>query len=209
MWPLYGCVDVENLAGEVKLVADSSSLSAGPVSGVAERYASALFDLAESGKKIKPVEKDLGRLEKLLDGSQDLMRLVLSPVFTAEDQQAAIGKVLDKAKISGIVGNFVRVVAGNRRLFVLPQIIQAFKIKLADSRGETTADVTVAAKLTPAQTKDLKATLKKVVGKDVALNMTVDASLLGGMIVKVGSRQIDTSLKTKLSSLKLALKEVG
>lgn len=209
MWPLYGCVDVENLAGEVKLVADSSSLSAGPVSGVAERYASALFDLAESGKKIKPVEKDLGRLEKLLDGSQDLMRLVRSPVFTAEDQQAAIGKVLDKAKISGIVGNFVRVVAGNRRLFVLPQIIQAFKIKLADSRGETTADVTVAAKLTPAQTKDLKATLKKVVGKDVALNMTVDASLLGGMIVKVGSRQIDTSLKTKLSSLKLALKEVG
>lgn len=209
MWPLYGCVDVENLAGEVKLVADSSSLSAGPVSGVAERYASALFDLAESGKKIKPVEKDLGRLEKLLDGSQDLMRLVLSPVFTAEDQQAAIGKVLDKAKISGIVGNFVRVVAGNRRLFVLPQIIQAFKIKLADSRGETTADVTVAAKLTPAQTKDLKATLKKVVGKDVALNMTVDASLMGGMIVKVGSRQIDTSLKTKLSSLKLALKEVG
>lgn len=190
-------------------MADSSSLSAGPVSGVAERYASALFDLAESGKKIKPVEKDLGRLEKLLDGSQDLMRLVLSPVFTAEDQQAAIGKVLDKAKISGIVGNFVRVVAGNRRLFVLPQIIQAFKIKLADSRGETTADVTVAAKLTPAQTKDLKATLKKVVGKDVALNMTVDASLLGGMIVKVGSRQIDTSLKTKLSSLKLALKEVG
>lgn len=200
---------MENLAGEVKLVADSSSLSAGPVSGVAERYASALFDLAESGKKIKPVEKDLGRLEKLLDGSQDLMRLVRSPVFTAEDQQAAIGKVLDKAKISGIVGNFVRVVAGNRRLFVLPQIIQAFKIKLADSRGETTADVTVAAKLTPAQTKDLKATLKKVVGKDVALNMTVDASLLGGMIVKVGSRQIDTSLKTKLSSLKLALKEVG
>lgn len=209
MWPLYGCVDVENLAGEVKLVADSSSLSAGPVSGVAERYASALFDLAESGKKIKPVEKDLGRLEKLLAGSQDLMRLVRSPVFTAEDQQAAIGKVLDKAKISGIVGNFVRVVAGNRRLFVLPQIIQAFKIKLADSRGETTADVTVAAKLTPAQTKDLKATLKKVVGKDVALNMTVDASLMGGMIVKVGSRQIDTSLKTKLSSLKLALKEVG
>ncbi|PCH45507.1 MAG: F0F1 ATP synthase subunit delta [Hyphomicrobiales bacterium] len=198
-----------NPAGEVKLVADSSSPNSGPVSGVAERYASALFDLAESGKKIKPVEKDLGRLEKLLDGSEDLMRLVRSPVFTAEDQQAAMGKVLDKAKITGIVGNFVRVVAGNRRLFVLPQIIQAFKTKLAESRGETSADVTVAAKLTPAQTKDLKATLKKVVGKDVALNVTVDASLLGGMIVKVGSRQIDTSLKTKLSSLKLALKEVG
>ncbi len=196
-------------AREDIILADSSSQSAGPVSGVAERYASALFDLAESEKKISAVEKDLDRVDALLKGSDDLMNLVRSPVFSAEDQQAAIGKVLTKAKVAGIVGNFVRVVAGNRRLFVLPEIIRAFRAKLAESRGETDAQVTVAQKLSAEQTKQLKATLKSVVGKDVALDMTVDPSLLGGMIVKVGSRQIDTSIKTKLSSMKLALKEVG
>ena len=187
----------------------SSGASSGPVSGVAARYASALFELAESEKKITAVEKDINSLDAMLQESEDLMRLVRSPVFSAEDQQAALGAVLDKAKITGLVGNFCRVVAGNRRLFVLPGMIRAFRQKLAESRGETTAEVTVANKLSAAQTKELKATLKEVVGKDVALDVTVDPSLLGGMIVKVGSRQIDTSLKTKLSSLKLALKEVG
>ena len=190
-------------------VAQSSSSSSGPVSGVAERYASALYDLAASEKKIAAVEKDLGRVDALLKGSDDLMRLVRSPVFSADDQQTAIGEVLDKAKITGIVGNFVRVVAGNRRLFALPEIVRAFKMKLADARGEATADVVVAQKLTADQIKQLKTTLKGVVGKDVALDVAVDPSLLGGMIVKIGSRQIDTSIKTKLSSMKLALKEVG
>jgi len=190
-------------------VADSSSSNSGQVSGVAERYASALFDLAVAEKKVAAVEKDMTRLGALLAGSDDLMRLVKSPVFSAEDQMAAIGAVLDKAKISGLVGNFVRVVASNRRLFAVPDMMRSFRQKLAEHRGETAADVTVAQKLTAAQTKELKATLKSVVGKDVALDITEDASLLGGMIVKVGSRQIDTSLKTKLSSLKLALKEVG
>ena len=190
-------------------MASSSSDSSGPVSSVAGRYASALYELAASEKKISAVEKDLGRVDALLKGSDDLMRLVRSPVFSAEDQQAAISKILDKAKVTGIVGNFVRVVAGNRRLFALPDIIPAFKAKLAEARGEATAKVTVAAALTAPQTTQLKAALKSVVGKDVALDMVVDPSLLGGMIVKVGSRQIDTSLKTKLSSMKLALKEVG
>ena len=190
-------------------MSQSSSEKSGPVSGVAERYASALFELAESEKKTKAVEKDLGRIDALLKGSDDLMRLVRSPAFSAEDQVAAIGKVLEKAKITGLVANFVNVVAGNRRLFVLPDMLRAFRQILADARGEATAEVTVAHKLTADQTKQLKATLKGVVGKDVALDVTVDPSLLGGMIVKVGSRQIDTSLKTKLSSLKLALKEVG
>ena len=176
---------------------------------MAARYASALFDLAESDKNIGAVEKDINRLDALLKGSDDLMRLVRSPLFSADDQQAAIGSVLTKAKVTGTVGNFVRVVAGNRRLFVLPEMIRAFKTKLSESRGETEAQVTVAQKLSADQIKQLKATLKSVVGKDVALDMAVDPSLLGGMIVKVGSRQIDTSIKTKLSSLKLALKEVG
>ena len=190
-------------------VAQSSSNNASPVSGVAERYASALYELAASEKKEKAVEKALNGLDEMLKGSQDLMRLVRSPVFSAEDQQAALAKILSKAKITGLTANFINVVASNRRLFVLPDMIRAFRAKLADARGETSAEVVVAQKLSADQTKQLKATLKGVVGKDVALDVTVDPSLLGGMIVKVGSRQIDTSLKTKLSSLKLALKEVG
>ena len=190
-------------------MADTSSSASGQISGVAERCASALFELAVSEKKIAAVEKDLKRMGDLLEGSSDLMRLVKSPVFSADEQVAAIDAILKKAKITGLVGNFVRVVAGNRRLFAVPDMLIAFRQKLAEHRGEVSGQITVAQKLTPDQTKQLKTTLKGVVGKDVALDVTVDPSLLGGMIVKIGSRQIDTSIKTKLSSLKLALKEVG
>ena len=190
-------------------MADTSSSASGQISGVAERYASALFELAVSEKKIPAVEKDLKRVGALLEGSDDLMRLVKSPVFSADDQVAAIDAILTKAKITGLVGNFIRVVAGNRRLFAVPDMLIAFRQKLAEHRGEVSGQITVAQKLTADQTKQLKTTLKCVVGKDVALDVTVDPSLLGGMIVKIGSRQIDTSIKTKLSSLKFALKEVG
>ena len=165
--------------------------------------------MAVSEKSIAAVEKDLKRVGALLNGSDDLMRLVKSPVFSADEQMAAIDAVLTKAKISGLAGNFIRVVAGNRRLFAVPDMLVAFSQKLAQHRGEVSGQVVVAKKLTADQTKQLKTTLKGIVGKDVALDVTVDPSLLGGMIVKVGSRQIDTSIKTKLSSLKLALKEVG
>lgn len=183
--------------------------SASPVSSITERYASALFDLALSEKQLGPVEKDLARFDAVLNGSDDLLRLVRSPVFSAGDQFSAINGILTKAKISGLVGNFIRVIAKNRRLFAMPEMLSAFRRLLADHKGEATAEVTVAKALSAAQTKELKAALKSVVGKDVAIDATVDPSLLGGMIVKVGSRQIDTSLRTKLSSLKLALKEVG
>ncbi|MEM8650448.1 MAG: F0F1 ATP synthase subunit delta [Pseudomonadota bacterium] len=186
-------------------MANSESMT----SGVTARYASALFDLALSEKKIPAVEKDLGRFDALMEGSDDLKRLVVSPVFSAEDQLRAVDAVLTKAKITGLVGNFVRVVAKNRRLFAMPGMLTAFRRLVAEHKGEASADVTVATALTAAQTKELKAALKSVVGKDVAINATVDPSILGGMIVKVGSKQIDTSLKTRLSSLKLALKEVG
>ncbi len=173
------------------------------------RYASALFELALAEKKLPAVEKDLSRFNALLEGSSDLQRLVDSPVFSADDQSRAVGAILTKAKITGLVGNFIRVVARNRRLFAMNGMLGAFRKLLADHRGEASADVTVAKALSAAQTKELKAALNSVVGKDVAINATVDPSLLGGMIVKVGSRQIDTSLRTRLSSLKLALKEVG
>jgi len=180
-----------------------------PTSGVTRRYASALFDLALTAKKLSGVEKDLSRFDALLNGSNDLQRLVRSPVFSAGEQMNAIGALLDKAKISGLVGNFIRVVAKNRRLFAMTGMLGAFRQLLAEHRGEASAEVTLARALSPAQTKELKAALKRAVGKDVAINATVDPTLLGGMIVKVGSRQIDTSLRTRLSSLKLALKEVS
>ena len=183
----------------------SASLS----TGVAGRYALALFDLALAEKKLPVVEKDLKRFHALLEGSDDLSRMVASPVFSTDEQVRAIGAVLKKAKIAGLVGNFMRVVAQNRRAFAMPQMLVAFQKLLADHRGEETAEVSVAAKLSASQTKELKAAIKSAVGKDVDLQVTIDPSLLGGMIVKIGSRQIDTSLRTKLSSLKLALKEVG
>lgn len=183
--------------------------SSSPISAVAERYARSLFELAADSKSVAKVEADLSSFEKLLGSSPDLDRLIKSPVFSADDQFKAIGAIADKAKIGGLVGNFLRVVARNRRLFVVPGIISAFRRLAAEARGEISADVTSAHALTAAQQTELKAALKSVAGKDVAINVTVDPSLLGGLIVKMGSRQIDTSLQTKLNSLKLALKEVG
>ena len=180
-----------------------------PISGVAERYAGSLFELAAQANAVAEVEKNLGRFEELLEGSADLDRLMKSPVFSAEDQLRAISAIADKAKIGGLVGNFLRVVAKNRRLFAIPGMIRAFRRIAAEQRGEVAAEVTSAHALTPAQQTELKATLKGVAGKDVSIAVTVDPSLLGGLVVKMGSRQIDTSLKTKLNSLKLALKEVG
>lgn len=183
--------------------------SASPISGVAERYARSLFELALESSSVAAVEADLGSFENLVQGSEDLKRLIVSPVFSADEQLKAIVAIADKARIGGLVGNFLRVVASNRRLFVLPGIIAAFRRIAAEHRGETSAEVTSAHALSPAQEKELKAALKGIAGKDVAISVTVDPSLLGGMVVRIGSRQIDTSLKTKLNSLKLALKEVG
>ncbi len=186
-------------------MADTSQL----ISGVAERYASSLFELALEAGSIDKVGADLDRFQALLDESEDLRRLVASPVFSAEEQRNAISAVAEKAGISGLVGNFLKVVAGNRRLFAIPGMIRAFRVIAATHRGEITAEVTSAHALSAAQETELKSALKGVTGKDVAIAVTVDPSILGGLIVKVGSRQIDTSLRTKLSTLKLALKEVG
>ncbi|MBD8555508.1 F0F1 ATP synthase subunit delta [Rhizobium sp. CFBP 8762] len=186
-------------------VADTSQL----ISGVAERYASSLFDLATEAGSIERVAADLNRFQAMIDDSADLKRLIVSPVFSAEDQLKAVSAILDASGISGLVGNFIRVVAQNRRLFAVPGIIRSFHEIAARHRGEVSADVMSAHALTAQQQEELKVALKGVTGKDVTVNVTVDPSILGGLIVKVGSRQIDTSLRTKLSTLKLALKEVG
>lgn len=179
------------------------------ISGVADRYGRSLYELAASEGAAAEAERDLDRLSALLDESEDLRRLIESPVFSAEDQLRAITAVLEKARIGGVVGNFVKVVARNRRLFALPGMIAAFRAIAAEARGEVSASVVTAHELTAAQRDELKATLREVAGKDVTLDVKVDPSILGGLVVRIGSRQIDTSLKTKLNSLKLALKEVG
>ena len=184
-------------------MAQSGSL----ISGVAERYAGSLYELAREGQAVEQVERDLAGVERMISESADLKRLIASPVFSAEDQYKAIDAIASRAGIGGLVGNFLRVAAQNRRLFALPGMITAFRRIAAEKRGETTAQVTSAHDLSPAQQTELKSALREVAGKDVSLTVTVDPSLLGGLVV--GSRQIDTSLKTKLNSLKLALKEVG
>lgn len=179
------------------------------VSGVAERYATALFELAEEGGQLDAVAKDADRFDALIAGSPDLVRLVRSPVFTPDDQVRAVTAVLDRAGIGGLVANFVKLAARNRRLFAVPDMFKAYRAQLAAHRGEASADVVSAEPLSASQLADLKAALADVTGKDVRVNAKVDASLIGGLIVKVGSRMIDTSLKTKLNALKIALKEVG
>jgi F-type H+-transporting ATPase subunit delta len=183
--------------------------SGSTISGVAERYAGSLFELAAEAKAVPAVEKDLASFETMLASSADLKRLVESPVFSSDEQFNAISAIVKKAGFSALTGNFLRVVAQNRRLFAVPGMIRAFREIAAESRGEVAAEVTSAHALTAAQQAELKTALKAVAGKDVTISLTVDPALLGGMVVKIGSRQIDTSLRTKLNSLKLALKEVG
>ncbi len=179
------------------------------VSGVAERYASALFDLAKDELRLISVESDLNKVRDLLNESADLRRMVASPVFSAEEQERAIAAVLERAGIGGLVGNFVRLVARNRRLFALPGILTAFQSLMARDRGEATAQVTSAQPLTEDQKNELKTVIRDRLGKTVTIEAKVDPAILGGLIVKVGSRMIDTSLRTKLMTMKTHLKEVG
>ncbi len=179
------------------------------VSGVAGRYANALFELALEAKALEQVEADLTRFGEALDVVGDMQRLVKSPVFSAEEQGRALAAILDELKIEGLTKNFLLLVSKNRRLFAAPDMIRGFRAMLATHRGETSATVTAASKLTEAQVTALKQALKAALGKDVMLDQIVDPSLIGGLMVKVGSRMIDTSLRTKLTSLKHAMKEVG
>ncbi|MGB5948052.1 MAG: F0F1 ATP synthase subunit delta [Parvibaculum sp.] len=179
------------------------------VSGMAGRYATALFELAESDASLDAVAGDLKRIEALINESADLRRLVESPAFGADDQARAFAAVLERAGIKGLVANFVGLVIRNRRLFALPAMIVGFDRLLADKRGEMSADVTSAHPLSEAQIASLKGALKAATGRDVQINTKVDGGLLGGLVVKVGSRMIDSSLLTKLNSLKIAMKEAS
>ena len=186
------------------MAADVSSSS-----GVAGRYASALYDLAAETGAVAAVSADIETVSAALDASEDFARLVASPVFQADQQIAAIDGVAAHLKIGPVTTNFLKVVARNRRLFALPGMITAFRAIAAEKSGIITAEVTSAVALKPAQHKDLEVALGATLGGDVKIAASVDPTLIGGLVVKVGSRMIDTSLKTKLSQLKIALKEVG
>jgi F-type H+-transporting ATPase subunit delta len=176
------------------------------ISGVPGRYASALFELASESKAIAETAKALSAFQGLLDGSTDLQRLLRSPVFKAEAQLEAINTLAAKAKINGLAADFLRVMCGNRRLAAVPAAIQAFHALVARDKGEISATVTSAEKLGTKHIADLKAALKAVLGHDVVLQTKTDPSILGGLIVTVGSRMMDNSLLTKLNRLKTAMK---
>jgi F-type H+-transporting ATPase subunit delta len=179
------------------------------VSGVSGRYATALFELARDEKSVDAVKADLDRFDALIGDSADLRRLVRSPVFSADTQLKALIAVLDKAGITGIAANFLKVLTRNRRLFAITDVIRAFRALVAKFKGEASADVTVAERLSDRNLDALKTALKSVTGKDVALNVKVDPSIIGGLVVKLGSRMVDSSLRTKLNSIKHAMKEAG
>lgn len=179
------------------------------VSGLSGRYATALFDLAGDGGELDAVAADMVRMADLLAESADLNRLVRSPVLSREDQGRAIDAVMEKAEFGDLARRFVGLVARNRRLFALADMIRDFAKLMANHRGEVTAEVTSAQALDDAQLTAVSAGLAKAVGRDVKISAQVDEGLLGGMIVKVGSRMVDSSLRTKLQNLQFAMKEVG
>ncbi len=176
------------------------------LASVAGRYASALFELATEQGKAADVEADLEKVQSLCDESTDLVRMMRSPVIPAEEQSKALTAILAKAGVGPLATNFFKLIAANRRLFAAGDMVKAYRALAAKARGQVTAEVTTAHALSAAQTTALKQTLKEQAGKDVSLAVKVDPSVLGGLVVKLGSRMIDSSLRTRLSSMKVALK---
>ncbi len=177
------------------------------MASVAGRYASALFELASEQSLTSEVEQDLAAFQALIDESDDLKRLVRSPVFSADEQSKAMTAIVEKVGFRQLTANFLKLIARNRRLFALADVIRCYRDLAAKARGEVQADVASAAPLTEAQLAALSDTLKEAVGAQVRVNTRVDPELIGGLIVKVGSRMIDSSLATKLISLKTRMKE--
>lgn len=177
--------------------------------GIAERYATALYELAEADKLLDTVAADLGGIKAMINQSADLRRLIRSPLIDRDQQSAAIAAVLAKAGVSDLTRRFASVVTANRRLFVLPQIIDGFLALLAARRGEVTAEVTSANTLDQRHVEALTETLRRIVGSKVTVDLKVDPNILGGLVVRVGSRMFDSSLRTKLQRMQLAMKGIG
>jgi F-type H+-transporting ATPase subunit delta len=179
------------------------------ISGMAGRYATALFELALENNAVDAVKGDLDGFDALVAESDDLRRLVRSPVYGAETQGKALDAVLDRAGIGGLAAKFLRLVTANRRLFAVRDIAKAYRALVARHKGEISAQVTVAEPLSDTHRGAITEALKSVTGKDVGLDVKVDPAIIGGLVVKLGSRMVDSSLRTKLNSIKHAMKEVG
>ncbi|TDK41303.1 F0F1 ATP synthase subunit delta [Antarcticimicrobium luteum] len=186
-------------------MSEPASISA----GIAERYATAIFEIAKENNDLAGLETGLNDLAAALDGSAELRDLMSSPIYSRAEQERAITAVAEKMGIAEVLRKSLALMAQKRRLFVVPQLIAALRALIAEDRGEVTADVVSAKALTKAQTEKLAKTLTARVGKTVNVNATVDESLIGGLVVKVGSKMIDTSIRSKLDSLQNAMKEVG
>ena len=179
------------------------------VSGMAGRYATALFELALEERAVDAVRGDVEKFDALIATNPDLTRLVRSPVFTAEEQTRALAAVLEKAEIGGLAAKFLQFVASNRRLFAVRDMIKAYRALVARHKGQVSAEVTAAEELTDKHRDALKTALKSVTGKEIDLAIKVDPAIIGGLVVKLGSRMVDSSLRTKLNSIKHAMKEAG
>jgi F-type H+-transporting ATPase subunit delta len=179
------------------------------VSGLAERYAAALFELADERRMLDPVAADLRALKAMIGDSPDLSRLVRSPVLSRTEQGRALAALAERAGLSPLVRDFLGVVARNRRLFAVPAMIEGYLARLAERRGEVTAEVTAAQPLSEAQLARLGEELRRAVGRRVAVEVKLDRALLGGLVVKLGSRMIDGSLRSRLARLQLAMKGLG
>jgi F-type H+-transporting ATPase subunit delta len=186
-------------------LSESASIS----SGIASRYATAVFSLAKEEKKLVPLEADVDALEIALNGSADLRALVTSPLYSRKEMGMAISAVAKKMKLQATMVSTLALMADKRRLFILPSLLTALRARIADDRAEVTAEVTSAKALTKTQAVSLAKTLKAQLGLDVKIKATVDDSLIGGLVVKVGSKMIDTSIRSKLNALQNIMKEVG
>ncbi len=184
-------------------VSEPASIS----TGIADRYASAVFELMKEAKALETLEKDVDALGAAISESDDLKSLLHSPIYSRDQQEAAIGALAAKMGLSETVVNTLKLMAQNRRLFVVPALLTDLREKIAEEKGEITADVTAAKALTKTQSDKLAKVLKDRFGSDVKLNQSVDESLIGGLVVKVGSKMIDTSIRSKLDALQNTMKE--
>ncbi|WP_415183400.1 F0F1 ATP synthase subunit delta [Phaeovulum sp.] len=186
-------------------MSEPASISA----AIAGRYATAIFELARDAKGLTALEADVTALREALTGSADLRDLIGSPIYTRDQQGHAIAALAKKMGLSTPLANGLALMAVKRRLFALPHLLAGLAARIAEEKGEVTATVTSATALTAAQADKLAKTLKAQTGQTVKLAMSVDEKLIGGMIVKLGSKMIDTSIAAKLASLQNAMKEVG
>jgi F-type H+-transporting ATPase subunit delta len=177
--------------------------------GIADRYATAVFELAGDGEGLDGLERDVDALSQALGESEDLRQVIRSPIYTRSEQEAAIGAVAGRIGLSEMMSRTLRLMATKRRLFVLPQLLKALRHRISNARGEVTAEVVSASPLNDEQRSRLAETLTRQAGRDVRIDMSVDEGLIGGMRVRLGSKMIDTSIRSKLDAMQNMMREAG